>query len=343
MKLFGLKEIFHFHDLELIKRPHLTMIAIFSIIFLFLYTFINYENSITVTGIIHLLSGTSVFLFIYLMYKNKKSYWISLYSLTLLFAINLLIVFAENLDSPFQAVWLPVIAFIFLYILGFQKGLFVTITVSTLLVMIFFIEHEKSSLIPPSTIYNAVLSYLFVGIITGIHSRHIENQDKLLLTKCNYDYLTGIFNRRAFLNYLLKEFEFIKRNKNSSLSIILLDIDNFKSINNSYGHETGDHVLLMFKDIILDHLRTTDIFARWGGEQFIIAAIDTNKQNAKLLGDKMRKLIEEHTFEGVEKLTASIGISGYSEGDHLDSIIKKADQALQNAKKSGKNQVAVFE
>lgn len=153
------------------------------------------------------------------------------------------------------------------------------------------------------------------------------------------DALTQIYNRTKF-NKILSSTLRNAQIYNTPFTIILLDIDHFKKVNDTYGHDTGDKVLIQVASIIKSLLRNQDTFARWGGEEFIILSESTTEADAYTLATRLRKAIESFSFEVIKTLTCSFGISHYENGDTSLSIIKKADNALYRAKKSGRNRVS---
>ena len=170
-----------------------------------------------------------------------------------------------------------------------------------------------------------------------IINREIETSSKLEHL-ANTDNLTGIFNRRKF------EDVFENNTKtNKKFSIILFDIDYFKDINDNYGHKVGDEILKAFSDKINSNIRKCDVFFRWGGEEFIVLANNTELDGAFMMGNKLRKLIETSTFVNVSSITISLGIAEYIEGEALEQLINRADKALYTAKRNGRNRVEVYD
>jgi len=140
------------------------------------------------------------------------------------------------------------------------------------------------------------------------------------------------------MNIRLNE-EILKAKRyNTPLSIIYFDIDHFKQINDTYGHKKGDFILKEVSKIILQNIRKTDIFGRWGGEEFIIILPFTNLENALILAEKLRKKIEEHDFDGIN-ITISFGVTELKIDDNADTLINRADEALYKAKNKGRNRV----
>ena len=123
------------------------------------------------------------------------------------------------------------------------------------------------------------------------------------------------------------------------LTLIIFDIDHFKRINDTYGHQTGDQVLLKLAMLVSSNLRDTDIFARWGGEEFTVLAANCETHCPLSLGEKLRKLIEEYDFSDVGKVTCSFGATEFIPGDDQESFVKRADNNLYLAKASGRNRV----
>jgi diguanylate cyclase (GGDEF)-like protein len=154
------------------------------------------------------------------------------------------------------------------------------------------------------------------------------------------DYLTKIYNRHKFIEELKQNIQRVQRTK-ETLSLAMIDIDFFKKVNDTYGHNVGDEILKEFSSTIKNELRTTDIFARWGGEEFIILFINTNINQAKIVSEKIRMVIEKNQFIKNINITCSIGLSQYqnSKKETINSFIQKADDALYKAKQTGRNQV----
>ena len=154
------------------------------------------------------------------------------------------------------------------------------------------------------------------------------------------DTLTQIYNRTKFntmLSVALRNAEIY----HESFTIILFDIDHFKQVNDTYGHNVGDQVLIQLASLVKSQLRTQDTFARWGGEEFIILSESATSDEAHILAERLRETIETFPFDKVEKITCSFGVSQYENNDIATSILKRADDALYEAKKTGRNRVCV--
>ncbi|HCB69847.1 MAG TPA: sensor domain-containing diguanylate cyclase [Persephonella sp.] len=160
--------------------------------------------------------------------------------------------------------------------------------------------------------------------------------EKKLEKLATTDGLTGIYNRVKFEEILEEKLRDFSLN-GSKFCLFLFDIDNFKKINDSYGHHRGDHVLKEVVNVVRRSLRNDSLFARWGGEEFIILFPNTDLKSCFHVVDGIRKMISRHVFDVVGRITISGGITEVLEGDDSVSIVRRADNLLYKAKGSGKN------
>ncbi|MFF3099745.1 sensor domain-containing diguanylate cyclase [Viridibacillus arvi] len=180
-------------------------------------------------------------------------------------------------------------------------------------------------------------------IYLEIEKKQIElmeiNSDLVKIS--NTDKLTGISNRRFFQNKLEEQIV-IYRTEEMTFSLLIIDIDHFKKVNDTYGHQIGDIVLSKLANILKIQVRKNDIVARFGGEEFTIILPDTNVEEAILIAQKLNRTIEEAEWTETGNLTVSIGLATFSENDTEDSFVKKADQALYVSKENGRNRATHF-
>lgn len=157
-----------------------------------------------------------------------------------------------------------------------------------------------------------------------------------------YDALTSLYNRRAFAEEASRELLRAKRHA-GSLSSILMDVDHFKNINDTHGHASGDRVLQAMGDLLGTLARSTDVSARWGGEEFVILLPDTDHKGAMLVAERTREAIEDldiNSDEGIKiPVTASLGVTTLRPSDTIDTFLDRADKAMYVAKTSGRNLV----
>jgi diguanylate cyclase (GGDEF)-like protein/PAS domain S-box-containing protein len=160
--------------------------------------------------------------------------------------------------------------------------------------------------------------------------------------KAYKDNLTGINNRENFEDIFTLEIANAKQN-NRPLTLIIFDVDNFKQVNDTFGHQAGDIILIDLVTLISDNIKNGDIFARWGGEEFVILAPSTDLNGACNMAENLRKLVQMHSFNYVDnQMTLSFGIAQLSEDDTKKTLFEKADGAMYEAKKNGRNRTEVY-
>jgi len=191
-----------------------------------------------------------------------------------------------------------------------------------------------------------------LAIETYHHSFMIELEDEIktaysyeskLRSEAETDFLTGLYNRKYAFSHIKDAVE-NAHTYSGNISILMLDIDYFKKVNDTYGHQTGDEVLRQVSKVIAITLRDHDIVGRYGGEEFIVCLINLTPERASKVAERIRNLVadtsiifDEHTI----KVTVSIGMTSLSKEDDLNSLIKRSDEALYSAKGAGRNCVII--
>ncbi|MCA6215048.1 GGDEF domain-containing protein [Ideonella sp. B7] len=151
------------------------------------------------------------------------------------------------------------------------------------------------------------------------------------------DPLTGLPNRRAMLEQLDNLLALAQRGR-QVLSVLLLDIDHFKQVNDNHGHEVGDQVLSQLGQVLSSQVRACDLVGRWGGEEFLLLAPATLLEEARELAERIRQAVATTAFPHGRVLTVSLGVTQYRPDDHREALLRRADQALYRAKAAGRNQ-----
>jgi len=203
--------------------------------------------------------------------------------------------------SPIEAVLVPWRAKVYSYILG--NGLLVVTTV------LLAIAYQKNS-------HNA------------------KTMENLAMV----DALTGLMNRRSFNDIAKARFKDAKRAK-ANASLVMIDVDHFKAINDTRGHDMGDQVLKDIAGIIKSSFRSNDLSCRWGGEEFVVYLTDTDPESALIFAERLRAMIEQRSFLDGTRVTISQGIAGLGEADSLEAMARRADERLYRAKAEGRNRV----
>lgn len=178
----------------------------------------------------------------------------------------------------------------------------------------------------------------YILIFTDISD--MERTQNNLRECAENDPLTKIYNRTK-VNYLFESIFVNAKKYNQSFSVILFDIDHFKMINDTHGHNVGDKVLFELARLTQSQFRSSDILARWGGEEFIIILKDTTGKQASMLANRVRVAIDKYNFTGVGKLTCSFGVTQYQLDETKIELLERVDEALYEAKDGGRNRVVI--
>lgn len=201
-----------------------------------------------------------------------------------------------------------------------------------------------------ATARNALFRNIIIGlVITGITSMLvviiIRNYNQQLEQLATHDQLTGLLNRRTF-NILLKQSLASAKRYRTPLSLLFIDVDDFKSINDQYGHSVGDEVLQKMATAMAFEMRQDDAIARWGGEEFIVMFPNTNHDQAKVVAKRIKAAAESIKVEGIRRqvvCTVSIGLTAYDgSSETIPDLLKQADEALYEAKVNGKDKITSF-
>ncbi|MEA3372436.1 MAG: diguanylate cyclase, partial [Campylobacterota bacterium] len=180
------------------------------------------------------------------------------------------------------------------------------------------------------------MSDFFIATFTDITNIHKKSQENYF--NATHDILTGIYNRAYFNDELPKMISLAKR-YTAPLSLILFDIDHFKQINDMYGHLTGDEVLIHLVSIIRHTQRESDLFVRWGGEEFVIALPNTDQEQACSMAESIRKRVISNVPKPLDALTVSFGVTSFRSDDDERELFRRADEALYRAKSEGRDRV----
>lgn len=182
--------------------------------------------------------------------------------------------------------------------------------------------------------------------------KELESEIKRLKHLAYKDELTGLFNRRGFkeeAEKFLHEMEIAKKSPDlrqslfiRNFSLILIDADHFKHVNDAYGHDAGDVALKMISDAALDRVRDIDIVARWGGEEIVVGLVGASEKDALIIANNIRAMIGETVLIFKKKrfsLTISAGVASFDHADNFDELFAHADKAVYEAKARGRNRV----
>ena len=292
-------------------------------IFLAIYSWFDVHTAFTI------LNGLATFVFLFLLYAGFKSYFAGnktalFYIIAQLFFLSMSTLFSLMTDGYLEYNLITrhgIVLGSFFEMLLFSLALAYKLRI---------LQEEKIEII------NNAKNQLQKQVQERTYKLQAAN--KKLQAVSITDKLTNIHNRLGIdtaFEEELKKFQM----SHQQFGVILLDIDNFKNINDSYGHQVGDRVLQGIAKILRENTRDRDIVGRWGGEEFLIICPQTDIAGTKRNAELLRKFIEEYRFYKVVNVTASFGVSVTLDNDTLDSLLKRVDKALYKAKESGKNKV----
>lgn len=209
-------------------------------------------------------------------------------------------------------------------------------------VVAYILQYKLSPLIDEMYLnmrYTAIFLTLFTFMLTFITAIFVANFMQAKEASV-YDLLTGIYNRRQF-DIFFEQYISQHHRHNDIMSLIFFDIDHFKRVNDAYGHDVGDDVLKELAKVIKYNIRQSDIFSRWGGEEFMILLPNTSLKEAAILAEKLRQIIAKHKFPLPQQITCSFGVIEIQNDDDMHSALKRVDSLLYQAKESGRNRVCV--
>ena len=281
---------------------------------------------------------------IFYLRRSKKNYIMAAYILLLISLLTFTSALIYVPHDEFRMIWFYLLIFAAYIINGTRLGLMSTIaSISIILTVNAFIDLNLSQTAINSGILGLVIGSFFAYIYTNkitSYEASLKKQNSSLSLLASTDYLTGTMNKRMFNEISQHYFQTAQKN-NLHLTLLLLDLDHFKKVNDTYGHQAGDLLLKRFAKTLQRILNKSDIFARIGGEEFAVLLSQTNSDEAYILAEKIRVEIEKDCidYEGqVICVTTSIGISENFENDtEFENIFSRADMALYKAKNEGRN------
>lgn len=283
-------------------------------------------------------------LLIFLLRSSKKNYNLTAHSLLIISLMTFTSALIFVPQDEFRMIWFYLLILVAYMITSKTSGILYTLaSIFMILSVNFYVDLKLSGI----AINSAVLGLLIGSFLSSVYTSKITNyedslkkQNSSLSLLASTDYLTGIMNRRMFNEISEHYFQTAQKNE-LYLTLLLLDLDHFKKVNDTYGHQAGDQILKRFVKTLEGILNKSDIFARIGGEEFAILLSQTNSDQAYLLAERIRKEIENVfiTYDGQDIfVTTSIGISESKQSDtEFENIFSRADMALYQAKNLGRN------
>ena len=248
--------------------------------------------------------------------------------------------------------WYATVFILVFVMLDRRKALFwsLLLYLELLVLGVTYLVHNSADIDPP-TINLAFQSFVLANatyialllILTRTKEEYARSahQRTQLATLAATDELTGIPNRRRFLS-VCDQFVRDAQDTNEELTVIMLDIDHFKAVNDTHGHAMGDLVLKRVTALVAANARDSDVYGRIGGEEFAVLVTGSGMDVARVVAERLRSAIEADQSSDTPRVTASLGVAEWEEGDTTNSLMERADRALYAAKTAGRNQVSVM-
>ena len=281
---------------------------------------------------------------IFFLRLSKENYTLTVHSLLIISLLTFTSALVFVPQDEFRIIWFYLLILVAYMISDKTSGILYTLASIIIISTVnFFIDLQLSQIAINSGILGLIigsfLSYTYTNKITN-YENSLKQQNTSLSVLASTDYLTGIMNRRMF-NEISERYFHTAQKGDLNLTLLLLDLDHFKKINDTYGHQAGDKLLVSFVKTIEKILRKSDIFARIGGEEFAILLSQVERKDAFNLAEKIRHEVENITIQCEGKnifVRTSIGITQTGEtDDSFDDVFSRADFALYKAKKAGRN------
>ena len=319
---------------QAIARMLLHILATFSII----VAAIDFANGNPLAASSCVLITLSIFIALYLAQRH------SLPALPLQFIIWLLLcmyIFGTTTQMPQhpeKVVWATVFPFAFFYLAGLQTGVWLT-AFSLLLTLATYLAYLWSGAALQMTNYGFTQTFgalILCSVFAYLYEKIRTQQETKLQHSAQCDPLTGLLNRRGFEAVACSALRQAVYSGHPC-AVVLLDLDDFKKVNDTQGHEAGDLLLKEVSDLLRAQTRSSDIIARWGGEEFLLL-LRTDRDGALQLSEKIRAAIATHPFSSGAR-TASIGVALHAENEPVEETIRRADLSMYQAKTDGKNKV----
>lgn len=255
---------------------------------------------------------------------------------------------------------IPIVFYLILFIDEIVSFFILPTALSLIYMLIYIVVNLSTNHFPPyiSTdisnkylnffmYFNIVIAFIMILAFSIIFSfeynyvhKKLTSENNILGSYASYDTLTGLLNRRSIDSHLDKIFK-DHYHEEEGFSVIMCDIDHFKSVNDTYGHDAGDHILKEVSQVISSEVRDGDVVGRWGGEEFLII-LNKNKATAAMLAERIRNAVEnnKYIYKGQKlNITITLGVSSYHYGSDISAIIRSADKKLYRGKENGRNQV----
>ncbi len=306
--------------------------------------FIDYQNGHIEPTIAKIIAWfISIYGSYYCLYIRKDDQRINYLLAVTLFVFPVVGIIYKG-DHIMGVIWSPVLPLLYMYLANLRWGIIFSAAywlfeLTAYWLVPFYLNVERYPLMQWVMIN---LVYLIAFVLAFLYELLNNQQAKLLRALAEVDQLTQLLNRHGFIRALQRESRRSVRH-GSPLSLIIFDLDNFKTVNDGHGHNTGDRLLREIAGALVEWLRESDIAGRWGGEEFVVLLPETRLGDAAEVAQKLCNRLAVQAFIEVGHVTASFGVTHYRDRESIEAFIERADQLMYRAKAMDKNCVVVGE
>lgn len=324
------------------RRRVMRVLLLFTVFGGIFFGIVNLQRELwLIAGVELFMAALAGWLYFHLRYTRKLQAWMAFY--LVLFCSAMMIALGTSGATATIFVWMFLIPLLSHLLLGQRLGLWFALFFLGLGALIYFTRmHAEEALMEPAAIANVVICLLTVLMLSHVYESGREQVEQRLQRLATTDQLTGLPNRAAMQDALQRKCLEAEREQRV-FSIALLDLDRFKQINDQYGHEAGDWVLVSFAQTLQRVLRGSDLSGRWGGEEFLVLLSGTGPESADVVVEKLRRAtaaMEMNAGSQQLAVTVSIGVASFpADGSEVNELLAVADRRLYLAKAGGRDQV----
>ncbi len=288
------------------------------------YRFIQQDWYVAILDSVVVIGMSVLFLYVYKTDDVKRA------SLVLILIALIANVTSFYLKGINQISWTYPAMLAAYYVMSPKKGMIVNF------IMLSFYLPKLFTLLDLVSFTTVIITIIITNILAYVFSSGLKNQEIILKKLASEDYLTSTGNRRS-LDATMGELYKILKNHDKTASIILLDLDHFKHVNDTYGHIKGDDVLVRLSELMIDFFKGKDSIFRYGGEEFLVICRDVSNDKAYMLAEEFRVIVKNNIVIDKQKQTISLGVCEYNKEESIDEWIHRVDLALYQAKKQGRD------
>ncbi|MBV1909571.1 MAG: GGDEF domain-containing protein [Kangiellaceae bacterium] len=311
------------------KEYLLLVLSIFAGVAISLFAILRLSNQEWLVGLFDVIVGVGMASIAYHVYTTQKVAFPSIVLAMLSCAAAVATVYVKGVENIYWTYPAVVAAY---YLLSPKRAIYLTV------IMLALLAPQMYQYLSLFSFLSSITTILMTCLFGYFFSTSVLEQHQMLSELAVTDALTGAGNRRA-LDHKLVEIVSAQSRNPSTVSLLLLDLDNFKRVNDDFGHLVGDQILIRISEIIEGRIRVTDTLYRFGGEEFVIVPLELDLDMAFQLAEQLRILVENYDLVTERKVTISVGVAQYKQGETSESWLNRADEALYRAKNGGRNLV----